>query len=403
MSLVILRDIGALVQGNRAWRSCLFAALALMEPLGQADALAGGSTADGITVELETRIQVQDSGHEPSVFTRLAWSPVTNQIAISAFAVPSRHIVDPTTRQSVELKTNLPGSRVDDLSWSRKMPWLVVANGTRVQVFDTSRTNGDPAKLLHAIDNAVPAPLVSEGASVVDVGDDEWIVLAGQTNRKLNAANPELAAHSLATGDRKLAWQFPSDGSSYYFHRPTAQALNGEVLVASWVNHFEPSRSRDQGSNVSRSSWEIWLVSLRVNRTNCVIKPLQDLPQTRHTTTEGPALSPDGRWLAFATGWHNFVHVIDAAACALERKLPIKDGPMPVYLAFSPNGRWLLGTSPADRGTEQGRIRLWRTSDWKLVQDKVERAPFQASFNKDSTRFAVATTSGAYVYRINER
>jgi len=359
-----------------------------------------------VTVSLEKRIKMPDVEKKSTLttLTRLAWSEVTNQIVVAPFASGQQYIVNPDSGRAIEYNPRLNGIEDPKLMWSRKKPLLIGSRMTQTQILDTSRSPDEPPTLVRKIDNVLPHPLLVRGAALVEVDGDEWVVIAGETNRQLDPSNPELVAHSISTGERTLAWQLPGDGASNYFYGVAAVANKGRVSVATWVNHYKEPTMQPSGLLMSELLPQMWIIRPQTKEAPCVIEPLRGAPRLPTFSTGPLALSPDGTWLAFGEGQNDkVVHLHRAHDCAFERDLPLGDGPRPSYLTFSPDGRWLLGTSPMHQGKEEGRIQLWRTSDWKLVYDGVMLLPYQAAFNKEGSRFAVATVGGIYVYRINQR
>lgn len=353
-----------------------------------------------VRVSLEKRIKMPAREGQLVVLTRVAWSEATNQIATVPFASNLLYIVDPESGAAIGSEMRMKGAAEPSLSWSRKRPLLVISRGTRTLVLDTGQSPERTPIPTNQIDHVLPKPLLTDGASTVETDGDEWIVLAGETNRKLDPTNVEIVAHSISSGDQMLAWHFPGGKDTYRLIKPSAAKANGHLIVAGWVQHVEPP---SENSPDPISNHELWVIRPDVEGPQCRAFPLKELPQTVFVPTEEPALSADGKYLAVAEGRHLYVHVYRTADCQEERTLPLPEGPNPRYLTFSADGRWLLGTSPMHQGRDEGRIYLWRTSDWKLVHEAVQLTPYQAAFNKDGTRFAVATVAGLYIYRITER
>jgi hypothetical protein len=393
-------------------KTVLWPELALACLLRTTIALLAGCTSvnDKVTVTLEKQIKAPgiDEKSTLTVLTQLAWSEVTNQIAAAPLAGSQLYLIDPDTGRGVEFDAQLSGITEANLMWSRRRPLLVASSSTDVLVLDTSAGADKAPKPVRRISNVKPHPLIADGAGLVDLDGDEWVVVAGDTNRIWDPANPEIAAHSISTGERKLAWQFPSDGDRYYFERNklTAAVVRGEPAVFAWVKHIDEHDRNALGP----SDWEeVWVVRPRNETEGCKLRPRpkHPPPPSFHLGDTGRlAVSSDGRWFAFSTdgykhyGYDDAVLVHDTADCSLVHKITFDEDPTPDYLAFSPDGRWLLGTSPVHHGTPAGRIYLWRTSDWKLVYRSVANVPYQAAFNKDSSRFAIATAGGLYIYRI---
>jgi hypothetical protein len=364
--------------------------------------------ADQITVELQERLRVPAAKSDGSasllVFTRVAWSPVTNQIAAAPFLSSSNFIVDPDTGSATVFDAGFSSPEESTLMWSSHRPWLVISNSSYVRVFDTSKSPAEKPALVRNLDNPLPHPLVAQGAALVEEGDDEWVTLVGSTNHKIYSHNPEITARSITTGERRLAWQFPKDGDSYYFHTsPTAGLVDGDVAIVSWVMHYDVVHPEPKGT----ASWdEMWLLKPGRESAGCKLRPRpRFVPGGSNSMIVGsgqnPSISSDGRW--FAYDWSEYrtaVHVRNAVDCSVVADLFVGDGPLPSYLTFSPDGRWLLGTAPMHLGRQEGRLYLWRTSDWVLVHQSVTPSLYQASFNKDGTRFVVGTVGGLYVYRI---
>ena len=359
---------------------------------------------ENVSVTVEKRIKVPglERASTVPVLTRLAWSEVTNQIVTAPFAAGQLYIINPDTEEVVEFDSELNDIADPNLVWSRKRPWLIASKGTQTQVLDTTRSPPAKPTLLHKIVNEAPRRLFAKGAPVVEVGGEEMVIRSGLADRKLDRDNPDIAAYSVATGERKFSWQFPSDGDRYSLNIfvPVAAALSSSLFAFEWVTHHD---EKNWDAVMGSPTWdEFWVIPLQGQGKGCKLRPFpKHIPGSGYMTgPENPAVMVNGELFAFSTREPaGGVHVYRTSTCSLVRDLLIQ--PTPTELSFSQDGKWLLGTSPVDRGGADGHIRLWRTSDWALVFDGRMPAAYQAAFNKNADRFAVATTAGIYIYRIN--
>jgi WD40-like Beta Propeller Repeat len=357
-----------------------------------------------VQVALEKSIQMPsiEGRNTPARLTRIAWSEVTNQIAASAFVSAQQYVVDPDSGKTVIFETGISGVADTLLQWSRKQPMLVASKGVVTKVYDTRESPAKPPQLLREIKTAVPRPLVIAGVSITQAGPDEWVVLGGGTNRDLDPSNPEVAAFSLTTGQRVLEWQFPTDGISYH-PRENAAAMSAQSLIlAGWVQLAVLATETRPEINAHT----MWIVDLATGKKRCELDIFQGVKKYGSPGMDAPILSPSGQWLVFSAGWstRTYMYVYDTSNCRQVAKQLVGASPAYGDYAFSPNGKWLVSTQPMFYGDyEQGRLSMWRTSDWKLVYDAPASAHYRAAFNKTSDRFAVGLIGNMHIYRVTER
>jgi WD40 repeat protein len=98
-----------------------------------------------------------------------------------------------------------------------------------------------------------------------------------------------------------------------------------------------------------------------------------------------PAVSPDGRVIAFWNISGQKMRVLDAESGALLRELPLDrlmDQPL-----FSPDGRWLWELN------DKQQVHLWRTATWE--RSSAVAPATQVAFSPDSRALAVETGAGS--------
>lgn len=354
-----------------------------------------------VSIQLEKKILLPQAeiSSEPIPLTRIAWGGVANQIVASAFSSRGLYLIDAKTDQAIRFDSGLDGIAEPVLLWSHLSPLLVASRDTRVRVFESSKDILQKPSPTLLIENVLPRPLLTRGASLVEKAGEELLVLGGNTNKKIDPSNPDVVAHSVKTGKKAFEWQFPNDGASYHISQSTAALADGHTILAAWVQRVVPGK--DPGTRAV-SAQEVWIINPERDSDFCRAFPLHGLPENVSVNLEQPSLSPNGKWLATAEGMNEYVHIYNTKDCEETVKLQLPGGPNPRFITFSPNGKWLLGTSPMAHGKREGRVYVWRTSDWKLVFEGVQILPYQAAFDRTSSRFAVATVGGLYIYRIEE-
>ena len=358
-----------------------------------------------VSVFLEKNVPMPgiESRRESTRLSRIVWSEVTNQIAASAFVSAQQYVVDPDSGKAVVFEAGISGLDDTLLQWSRKQSLLIASKGVVTKVYDTAESPAQAPRLIREIKTAVPRPLIVRSVSITASGQDEWMVLGGETNRELDPGNPDIAAFSLATGQRKLEWQFPSDGTNYYLGANASAGSNGNTILAGWVhNVIVPGI----GAQRAQSTHTMWVIDLTTGKKRCEFDFEEDRIPFISLNSNEPSLSSDGRWLVMSAGWgaQMFMNIYNLESC--ERVVKQRVGANPAYrnYAFSPNGKWLVAAMPMFFGDyDQGRLSMWRTSDWKLVYDAPAPAHHSAAFNKTSDRFAVGLIGNMHIYRITER
>jgi WD40 repeat protein/Tfp pilus assembly protein PilF len=105
-------------------------------------------------------------------------------------------------------------------------------------------------------------------------------------------------------------------------------------------------------------------------------------------THTGPALSPDGRWLALGD-WHGRgVRVWDVRSAARVCELPTASG---AIVRTSPDGRWLLAGCVSE-------YLLWKMGTWELIRRiprEHEINPSGSGFSPDATLLAISRSASA--------
>ncbi|HKB39174.1 MAG TPA: protein kinase, partial [Gemmataceae bacterium] len=94
-------------------------------------------------------------------------------------------------------------------------------------------------------------------------------------------------------------------------------------------------------------------------------RPPLILPAGQNHRMTSIAISPDGRWAAAGGFKEQGVHVWDLQRRRLERILPPSDVKRDTlfWVAFSPDGRWLISNSSNNEVTEH---RIWHVGTWQL-------------------------------------
>jgi len=360
-------------------------------------AFAEDDTSVSIRFEKKIQLPTAETVGGPIALTRIAWGGISNQIATAAFSGRNIYLIDVKAESVNKFDSGLNGIIEPTLLWSHRKSLLIASRAASVRVFETSEAIPKPTL---AIDNNLPRPLLARGVALIEKSAEEWLILSGETNKKIDPTNPEVVAHLLSTGKRMFEWKFPDDGANYRISQSSAALAEGHVVLAAWVQRVVSPKT--SGARPI-STQEIWIINPERERDSCKIPPTQGISEGASITLEQPSISPDGRWLATADGANEYVHIYKTKSCEEAAKLPLRGGPNPRFLTFSPNGRWLLGTSPMALGKREGRIYVWRTADWKLIYQGTQTFPYQAAFDKASSHFAIATVDGVYIYRISER
>lgn len=334
----------------------------------------------------------------------IAWSPKTNQIAVTHLRTL---LIDSDAGRFIQVESglDLSGTAKTILSWSLTNPLLAVVKDTEASIIDTS---SGKSRVVAKIRNVYPNVLDAYGASVVK-GDRELLVIAGQGRGERTGSAADIAAYDLSTGEKKLSWKFPNDGTRYYISEAhPVISENNDVFVAAYVNHVIQKGNLNIKSVAEE---DVWIINVSQAKIHCRLNiydenTLRNSNGTPILAFSGLDFSSNGKWVVASSG--QYTDIYDAHSC--KRLKRVFDHPnisdvrskTPSFgkPKFSKDSRWLLAYAPV-----VANIRLWRTSDWLKVYDSpfAEKNPSAADFNADGSRFAVATENKIVLYKINTK
>jgi WD40 repeat protein/tetratricopeptide (TPR) repeat protein len=246
-------------------------------------------------------------------------------------------------------------------------PWLNLAAESRHQIIQfgkdghivVSRADrlityqADPAVEYRTLAHAASPPLNYQRASIrcdgrlLSVGSIRGVVLWDLFR------GAELAFLPI-----ELAWHSAFE--------PSGDLLsNGALGVWRWPVRFEPERGEYKIGPPHRLRLPASDCSIDEDRTGgtvvlanhdgvYVLTPKRDFQLGRLDDVRGAAVSPDGQWIATGSHAHQGVQVWRVRDATPVAHLPIEG---PVFVRFSPDGKWLMTTSSP--------CRLWTVDTWQ--------------------------------------
>lgn len=361
----------------------------------------------------------------------LAWSPDGQRIAFGAHSVRQFGVLDLKTEKITPIDTGFYGSGT--VHWSSKLNRLAVVQPIETSVYDMSTSE---PKLLFVIQNKFPKVLDTIGANIVTVVGEDYLVLVGTTNWRVDKTNPHIAAYNLRTGERKWTYQFlnpdfeairKNGATDVRPIKATATSnARGDLLVAVHTNRTRSVQLDPAGRIKSSVSDEaVWVINLSQGKEQCHIDMFAS-PTIQRSQYGDPwgglyALSPDprGQWLLISHT--QFKHVYDLDTCsfrqALEPELDDGDHSPAGWKALasskasvsttkvSPDGRWLVGYGPWAAKPDKAPLRLWRTADWSQAVDVTrisDGGTIDGEISRDGSHLAFAETNRLTIYRIKE-
>ncbi|MEO6016141.1 MAG: hypothetical protein ABIP46_02720 [Polaromonas sp.] len=358
----------------------------------------------------------------------LAWSPDGKRIAFSAASQRPFGVVDIATKKITPLQTQFTGE--GKLHWSQTLNWLVIVQSTAFSVFDMS---GEIPKLQYAVDNKFPRLLNPKGSSVVAIDGEDYLVLAGNTNWRIDTTNPHIAAYNLKTGERKWTYQLlnpPFDGrangdTGFSLNTATAaKNTKGDILVVVNARRGLSVPTLKTDGTLAHGEEALWIINLTQGKEQCYIN-LYDNPKIQKNeyddpwgTFKGVTLDPQGKWAI--TSHSQFTYVFDTQTCQRTRSLEpeLKEGldnspksyfslpnrkPGVSQLTVSPDGRWLFGSSYWAPNPAKAPMRMWRVADWQQLVDTTYQdngSVTTAAFSFDGTQLAFGTSNRITFYQL---
>lgn len=369
--------------------------------------------------------------------TSLAWSNDGKRVAFAAQSARPFGVVDIETKKITPLKSEFKGKGT--VHWSTTMNRLALVQDTAFTVYDM---NEDPPRALFSVENKFPKVLRNISSAIVSVQDDDYLILAGNTNWRLEPSNPHIAAYSFKTGERKLAYQFlnplfdgiggSGDPSMTVWGSAVSLNAQNEILVA--VTGAATTKILNEAKLKTLVRPRILpVVNLTMGKIQCNIELRQDpLNLSGGERFLGhPSITALRNAQLILVDEH-LTDVFDMNTCKrvtqLETELhrPFiefyatyepkgqfpdlewleKQKPSVSQTFTSPDGRWVFGRSPWAPKPSRAPFRLWRASDWKLIHDGTyESDGFidTAAFSQDGQFLAFGSSNRITFYKLQTK